>query len=194
MKSMVLKLIRTTGWFWARLNGCKVGSGVLFNGLPYLRRKGTGRIVLGDDVTINSTRWSNWLGSPGTMVLNVEDGATLELKRGSGVSASQLVANVGIEIGEESLIGAGCLICDSDMHEVPLGSVRSVRMAPICIGPRVFVGARSVILKGVTIGEGAVVAAGSVVTRDVAAETLVAGNPAREIRQLEVETRVAPES
>jgi len=191
---MVLKLIRTTGWFWARLHGCKMGSGVLFNGLPYLRRKGTGRIVLGDDVTINSTRWSNWLGSPGTMVLSVEDGATLEFKRGSGVSASQLVANVGIEIGEGSLIGAGCLICDSDMHEVPLGSVRSVRMAPVCIGARVFVGARSIILKGVTIGDGAVVAAGSVVTRDVAAETLVAGNPAREIRQLEVETRVAPES
>jgi acetyltransferase-like isoleucine patch superfamily enzyme len=56
-------------------------------------------------------------------------------------------------------------------------------MAPIRIGRGVFVGARSIVLKGVTIGDGAVVGAGSVVTSDVPAHTLVAGNPAKELRK-----------
>jgi acetyltransferase-like isoleucine patch superfamily enzyme len=118
------------------------------------------------------------------MMLCVEDGATLELKRGCGVSASQIIANVGIEIGEDALIGAGCLLCDSDMHEVPLGSGKPIAMAPIRIGARAFIGARCIILKGVTIGEGAVVGAGSVVTSEVPAHTLAAGNPAKILHNL----------
>lgn len=56
--------------------------------------------------------------------------------------------------------------------------------APVHVGNDVWIGAYSLILKGVTIGDRAIVAAGSVVTRDVAADTLVAGNPARSIRSL----------
>lgn len=76
------------------------------------------------------------------------------------------------------MIGAGCLICDSDMHEVPLDSGNAVAMAPIKIGQRVFIGARCIILKGVTIGDGAVVGAGTVVSKDVPAGALAVGNPA----------------
>ncbi|MBC8076121.1 MAG: hypothetical protein H7Y32_08620 [Chloroflexales bacterium] len=62
---------------------------------------------------------------------------------------------------------------------------RGFRCAPVVIGRNVWVGAKATILQGVTIGDGAVVAAGAVVTRDVAAYTLVAGVPARPIRALE---------
>jgi acetyltransferase-like isoleucine patch superfamily enzyme len=116
------------------------------------------------------------------MILNAEDGAVLKLGPRSGVSSSQLIANIGIEIGEDSLIGAGCLICDSDMHEVPLGSGKPTRMAPIKIGSRVFIGARCIVLKGVTIGNGAVVGAGSVVVSDVPPGVIVAGNPAMVVK------------
>ena len=57
-------------------------------------------------------------------------------------------------------------------------------MKPVLIGNNVWVGCRAIILKGVTIGEGAVVAAGAVVTKDVPPFTLVAGNPARVIREV----------
>ncbi len=58
-------------------------------------------------------------------------------------------------------------------------------MQPIRIGNGAWIGAKAIILKGVTIGEGAIVGAGSVVTRDVAPYTIVAGNPARFIRNTE---------
>ena len=60
----------------------------------------------------------------------------------------------------------------------------TVKKAPIRIGNDVWIGMRSIILKGVTIGDGAVIAAGSVVTRDVPAGTLYGGNPARFIKEL----------
>ena len=53
-----------------------------------------------------------------------------------------------------------------------------VETRPICINKNAWIGTRSIILKGVNIGEGAIVAAGSVVTKDVPEYTLVAGNPA----------------
>lgn len=188
MKVMILRVVRFLATLVLRARGCRLGRGVILNGLPYVRCRGAGSIVLGDGVTINSTRWSNWLNTPGAMILNVEDGATLELKAGSGVSSSQIIANVGIEIGEDSLVGAGSLICDSDMHEIPLGSSKAIAAAPIRIGRGVFIGARCIVLKGVTIGDGAVVAAGSVVVRDVPAHVLVAGNPAKELRKLKAES------
>jgi acetyltransferase-like isoleucine patch superfamily enzyme len=72
------------------------------------------------------------------------------------------------------------LIMDTDFHRVdgrPSGD------AAVSIGNRVWIGVGAKILKGVTVGDGAIVAAGSVVTRDVPAATLVAGNPARVIRE-----------
>jgi acetyltransferase-like isoleucine patch superfamily enzyme len=104
------------------------------------------------------------------------------LSRNSGISTARIIAYQGIHIGEGSLIGAGSLLCDSDMHEVPLGSGLPIKSAPIRIGKNVFVGANCTILKGVTIGDGAVIGASSVVTRDIPGQSLVAGNPATIIR------------
>ena len=178
MKSLFLALLRSFSGLLVRMKGCELGSNVILNGTPYIRRKGSGRIMLGDGVNINSSRWGNWLGTPGAMILCAENGAVLEMKAGSGISSSQIIANVGVEIGENSLVGAGCLICDSDMHEIPLGSARSISMAPIRIGKGVFIGARCIILKGVTIGDGAVIGAGSVITKDIPAGARATGNPA----------------
>jgi len=184
MKHLILNLIRNAAAIFVRARGGVVGRDVILNGFPAIRRKGSGKLIIGDGVTINTARWANWLGTTGSMMLSVEHGATLEFKRGCGVSASQIIANVGIEIGEDALIGAGCLLCDSDMHEVPLGSGKPIAMAPIRIGARAFIGARCIILKGVTVGEGAVVGAGSVVTKDIPPDVIASGNPAKVLRTL----------
>lgn len=86
-----------------------------------------------------------------------------------------------IEIGNGTFISWDCCIMDRDYHSID--SEREKKL-PIRIGKHVWIGCRSLILKGVTIGDGAVVAAGSVVTKDVPEKTLVAGNPAKVIRDI----------
>ncbi len=89
-----------------------------------------------------------------------------------------------IIIGERCAISWDCEILDTDIHRLVVDGQPRARTGPVLIGDRVWIGARSIILKGVTIGDHAVVAAGSVVTRDVPPRTLVAGNPARVIREI----------
>jgi len=99
-----------------------------------------------------------------------------------------------IEIGNDTMISYECVIADSDNHSLYADEraddvVRwkeerrhdwsKVAMRPVVIGSRCWIGARAIILKGVRIGDGAIVGAGSVVTRDVPAWSVVAGNPAR---------------
>ncbi|HTR70109.1 MAG TPA: acyltransferase [Mycobacteriales bacterium] len=86
-----------------------------------------------------------------------------------------------ITMGDDIAIANDVYLTDSDSHGV---EGRKVREAPIRIGNGAWIGARSIILPGVSIGSRALVAAGSVVTRDVPDDTLVGGNPARVIRPL----------
>lgn len=93
---------------------------------------------------------------------------------------TEIHAGESVTIGDGCDISWNCTIMDRDYHK--LGTEKEV-FAPVTIGNRVWIGCNAIILKGVTIGDGAVVAAGSVVTKDVPARTLVAGNPARVIRE-----------
>lgn len=140
-------------------------------------------MIIEENVTLNAVRWANAHVTTGCFNFFVAEGASLVIKKGAGVSGSRLVAMKKIEIGEGSFIGGGSLICDSDMHEVPLGSGRAIGIDPIMIGRNVFVGAHSIILKGVTIGDGSVVGAGSVVTKDVPSGSLACGNPATVLKR-----------
>ena len=106
-----------------------------------------------------------------------------ELTLGSGYLADdvRIDCHQSVTIGERVAIAARTVITDTDHHDLT-GS--RGRTAPIVIGNDVWIGMGAVILKGVSIGDGAVVAAGSIVVRDVPPGTLVAGTPAREIRSV----------
>lgn len=104
-----------------------------------------------------------------------------------------------VKIGSDVMISWGCTIADHDSHSLDFRhrardvenwlegrkDWSHVRSAPVNIGNKVWIGFNCSVLKGVTVGEGAVIAANSNVTRDVPPWTLVAGNPARFIRQLD---------
>jgi acetyltransferase-like isoleucine patch superfamily enzyme len=112
----------------------------------------------------------------------VMGGATLEFGDGVFVNCdTSILCGKRIKIGDRTELSWGVEVCDTDHHRIIReGSAES---APIEIGRGVLVGRRSMIMKGVSVGDGAVVAAGAVVTRDVPAASLAAGVPARVIKQ-----------
>jgi acetyltransferase-like isoleucine patch superfamily enzyme len=120
-----------------------------------------------------------WLGAGVRCVL--APAARLSIGADTFITADSLVL-----CGESVTIGSGCAISwqvqimDWDFHQID-ETVAS--KAPVTIGDHVWIGARATVLKGVTIGDGAVVGAGSIVTRDVPPRAVIAGNPARVLRE-----------
>lgn len=118
--------------------------------------------------------------------VRIECGYKAVLKLGDGTYInhdSEIRCRHLVDIGKRVAIAYGVLIQDSDYHPIYEndGKEKPQTLA-IKIGNDVWIGANAIILKGVTIGEGAIVAAGSVVTKDVPSHSLVAGNPATLIR------------
>ncbi|WP_158904637.1 DapH/DapD/GlmU-related protein [Burkholderia sp. L27(2015)] len=134
---------------------------------------------------------------------------TVSVGHDTYIGGSQIICADQIEIGNNVLVSWGCTIADHDSHSLDwrerAEDVRKwregllsgglekasefknwdvVEKAPIRIEDKVWLGMNVTVLKGVTIGEGSVVAAGSIVTKDVPSWTLVAGNPARVIKEL----------
>ena len=111
----------------------------------------------------------------------VHKNASLTLKTGFMNNEAEIYCTNRISIGEDCAIAERVVIRDSNSHKI-LYDGYSVS-APIEIGNHVWIGMNSIIVPGVTIGDGAVIAAGAVVNRDVPPKTLVAGVPARVVRE-----------
>lgn len=160
----------------------RVGKGLrLIRGMP--RLSGYVRIELGDYVVLH--------GSSEICGAKVFDEPVLRIGDHSHLGNNLLIMVARrIEIGAHCLIANDVSIVDNDGHPIdPLKRLQYLPPEPeacreVVIGDNVWIGKGSIILKGVTIGEGAIVAAGSVVTRDVPPYTVVAGNPARVVKQL----------
>lgn len=113
----------------------------------------------------------------------------VKIGNNSGISATCIICTDSVTIGSHVLIGAGCMITDSNHHSIEwqkrcLEGDSNIKSAPVVIGDYVFIGAKSIILKGVTIGEKSVIAAGSVVVKDIPANCLAGGNPCKVIKFL----------
>ena len=112
-------------------------------------------------------------------------GAELSLGYGYINAGTQIRCMDKIEIGNQCAIGRNVMIMDYDAHQIiNIDGSENIMTKPIHIAEHVWIGAGATILKGVTIGENAIVAAGAVVTKDVKANTIVAGCPAKEIRTI----------
>lgn len=130
-------------------------------------------IVLGDQVTLN--RYVYLQGGAGGVRL----GNRVEINNFTIVNGTG-----GVDIGDNTLIGPGARII-SYQHRYAAGSLireQATEHKPIRIGQDVWIGANAIIMAGLTIGDGAIIAAGAVVTHDVDANTVVAGVPARTIK------------
>ncbi|HWO93989.1 MAG TPA: acyltransferase, partial [Dehalococcoidia bacterium] len=115
--------------------------------------------------------------------LEVGRGAQLSIGKGTFLNRNTtVVCEREVTIGRDCMISWDVVILDTDQHERP-GIGKGT--APVRIGDGAWICCRSVILKGVTIGDGAVIGAGAIVTRDVPAHTLALGQPARLVRRLD---------
>jgi len=174
--------------------GALVGSDVRLNGRARVSLAARGTLRLGDRVTLSSLWTHNSLEARGPTILKtLAPGASITIGSDSGLTSVTISSNVRVTIGERVLVGAGVLITDSDHHPVdivPWSARRRAGMAEpsdshsVVIEDDVFVGARSIVLKGVTIGRGSVIGAGSVVVSSVPSGVVAAGNPCRVIRTL----------
>lgn len=126
---------------------------------------------------------NTWLRTEyGENAITVYPDARIVIGRDSLLNGAMLTAKREIEIGAEARLAFGVRVLDADLHD--LDRETPERIDPIRIGDRVWLGADCLVLRGVTIGDDVVVAAGSIVTRDIPARTLALGAPARPVREL----------
>lgn len=158
-------------------------------GKPIIQRCRGSTISLGPGLVLRSWPSSNPLTPSHPVVLATRTAkACIEIGAECGFTGTTIVAAEHIAIGNRVLVGTNTTIVDTDFHpltpEKRLQNILDGCHAPIVIQDDVFIGMQSLILKGVTIGQGSVIGAGSVVTHDVPPGVIAAGNPARVIREL----------
>ncbi|MGH2568727.1 MAG: acyltransferase, partial [Bacteroidota bacterium] len=150
---------------------------------PYIVNVGT--MLIGDDFNLNSRIVRSELATGPEGVIDI--GNDVSINFGALISSQRLV-----NIGDRVRVGPYVIITDSDYHK-PFERYGKPTGVPAIIEDDAWICARATVLKGVRIGRGAIVAAGSVVTRDVPPFTLVAGIPARAIRSLEMPAMSRPQ-
>jgi acetyltransferase-like isoleucine patch superfamily enzyme len=159
-----------------------VGERFRMERLPYLA--GSGRVSIGRRV---------WLSGKSTFEFSNLLHASPELVIGDGSFVGHAcVFHVAesVRVGRDCLLAGGTAVFDCDGHPVDAARRRAGEptppsgVKPVVIGDDVWVGTGALILKGVRVGDRSVVAAGSVVTKDVPPDTVVAGNPARVVKRL----------
>lgn len=152
-----------------------------------LRAGGGGRVIIGDNSIIHAR------------VSFDSSGGRVTIGDRCYIGASTIVCHSEVRLGDDVVVSWGVTIVDHNSHSLHWPERErdvldwsegkkdwsNVKIGPVRIHDKVWIGFNAIVLKGVTIGEGAVVAAGAVVTKDVAPYTVVAGNPAQVVRTLE---------
>lgn len=173
-----------------RLATCQVGSNSSVNFRRIVGKEGVSLIVGNLTLVDGSISYDR-------------EGASVSIGDRTFIGGSSIVCAEKVEIGNDVLISWGCTIVDHNSHATDWASRKNdvvawgqgkkdwsgVKMKPVKISDRVWIGFNVIILKGITIGEGAIVGAGSVVTKDVPPYTIVAGNPAKIIREIPFDER-----
>ena len=167
------------------VTGLSVGNNSVNNANINVKYPESSKIIIGDDCLIYGN------------ISTESQEAKISIGNNVFIGNTTIFSVINITIEDDVLISSDCLIQDTDNHSLSRGIRKKdcgdwkerkiqqwefVKSEPIKICAGSWIGAKSIILKGVTIGEGAIVGAGSVVTKDVAPYTIVAGNPAKFIK------------
>ena len=154
---------------WYRHKFHRVGTGLEVKGK--LEMRGPGKVIAGKDLHLSKNVTLNTLTAQSKILIGNE----VDIG-----DSSYIGAHGQIIIGDNTAIAGGVTILSTDFHGI---DGEPTKERPILIGRHVWIGLKAIILEGVTIGDNAIVGAGSVVTKSVAPNSIVAGNPARFIRE-----------
>lgn len=173
----------------SKIKGVKMAGIMKCNGVPYLLRVPLSEISIGKNVIMNSSFKSNNIGilSRSRITTNRKYSKVI-IGNNVGMSSVTISAFEKIVIGDNTLVGGNVLITDSDWHPLSITDRHQDTNAitkPVVIGNNVFIGTRSIILKGSIIGDNSVIGAGSVVSGTIPPNVVACGNPCKVIRTLE---------
>ena len=143
----------------------------------------------GERINIFSHPFSNMIGLSQRCIIVAKFGGNIVINEGVCMSGCTIYSMDSIIIGRNTDIGSGCKIIDNDFHPLPYSlrhpkeQLNKVKKRPIVIGEGCFIGANSIILKGTTLGKNVIVGAGSVVCGSFPDNVIIAGNPARVVKE-----------
>lgn len=157
--------------------------------------KNNGYCKIGDHIIIRNSIRSNYVGLTKKCSLFIEPGAQLEIGDYTGLSGTTIYCSSKIIIGSHVNLGGNVFIWDTDFHPLNyldrrIHKENQINSKPIIIGNDVFVGANSMILKGVNIGDRSIIGAGSVLTKSVPDDEIWGGNPARFLKKLSAPSKL----
>ncbi|WP_270212760.1 acyltransferase [Phocaeicola coprocola] len=169
-----------------RINNINVGENLHVMNSIYIRKSPSATISIGNNFRFYSGSGFNPLARNIKGELCAEDGAYIKIGNNVGISSSCIWAHEAITIGNNVNIGGDCILLDSDGHSLnyidrrfPSKDMENKKNSPIQIDDDVLIGTRSIILKGVHIGARTIIGSGSIVTKDIPADCIAAGNPCK---------------
>lgn len=160
-------------------------------GTPVVMVSRKGQMKIGNHFSMHNKVYGNPIGCYERCTFYVAPDCDLTIGNNVGISQTSLICYSSLKIGDNVKIGGGTCIWTTDFHSLDAAIRRSSedlkhrKCMPVTICDNVFIGAKSIILKGVTIGENSIIGAGSVVTKSVPANEIWAGNPAKFIRKIQ---------
>lgn len=161
---------------------------IKLKGFPSFINKG-GIIDIRGMVYCTSSYFDSTLGINKPCKILVYKDAILRIEGRVSMSNTVIIATKEISIGDNVMIGGGVSIVDSDFHSLNIfdwytsNDEKNMKREGIKIGNNVFIGMNTIILKGVKIGDGAIISAGSLVNHDIPANEIWGGNPAKYIKE-----------
>ena len=171
-----------------KTKGAVIGKNIQIPGKVFWIISKGGKINIGDNLYFSSGDAVNPIAGNLHGVIYMDSDASLQIGNNVGMSSTRMWIHNSVNVGNNVKIGACVLITDTDAHPMDYitrrNSNKGTKSASVIIEDDVWIGAHSIILKGVTIGARSIIGAGSVVTRSIPADCVAVGNPCRVIRFL----------
>lgn len=172
-----------------RFSGVPFPSQSKFYGIPIIQKHRKSLLLIGKGIQLRSTIRSNPLGPNHPVIISTRnEQSTITIGENFSMTGGSICSSEKIIIGNNVNLGANSVIIDTDFH--PLNPVlrklspQNGDTSPVIIEDDVFIGMNTMILKGVTLGKGSVIGAGSVVTKSIPSNSIAAGNPAKVLKKI----------